>query len=449
MLINFSVENYRSFGAEQTLNLIANKADKEHPGHCVKIAETGQNVLRTALLYGANASGKSNLVKAMDFARDMILTGVPSSRGIYRERFLFSNDPEKPSSFEFRFMVGDQIFVYGFSVTAKEVKEEWLSATNEKGKEFDIFTRLGNDITFESLKKIGASGTVTWDVLKALSQLGTRPNQLLLNKIVDLDVDHRGKLLEKVVWWFSDCLTIVEPDSSFSPMLKLLDQDQDFRHFVSEFLSCVSTGIGDIQIEQTNIDTDGLPKQIIEDLHSASVDEIALGPHISLSLDPEDPATVVRRNLTSMHTVRDSTHLLAFNEESDGTQRLLHLLPALYYLKKECRVFVIDELDRSLHPLLSYQFLKFFVQSCPGACKQLILTTHEAHLLDLDLIRRDEIWFAEKDDSQQTQLHSLVDMKVRKDLRIEKGYLHGRFGGIPFIGGMDKLKDLIECSDGV
>ena len=136
---------------------------------------------------------------------------------------------------------------------------------------------------------------------------------------------------------------------------------------------------------------------------------------------------------------------LPFGEESDGTQRLLHLLPALYHLKTACKVFVIDELDRSLHPLLTHSILDFFVTSCPGACQQLIVTSHETHLLDQNLLRRDEIWFAEKDEMQQTKLFSLADLGVRKDLRLERGYLQGRFGGVPFIHGMDRIRDLINC----
>jgi AAA15 family ATPase/GTPase len=170
---------------------------------------------------------------------------------------------------------------------------------------------------------------------------------------------------------------------------------------------------------------------------------------MSLSLDPDDSSKVIRRNLSATHNVGGHTFSLPFDEESDGTRRFLHLLPALYYLTNSPKVFVIDELDRSLHALLSHALLKFFVEACPGANQQLIVTTHETHLLDLDLLRRDEIWFVEKDAQQQTRLYSLADLKVRKDLRIEKSYLDGRFGGVPFIGGIDKLKDLINCPTGL
>jgi len=119
-------------------------------------------------------------------------------------------------------------------------------------------------------------------------------------------------------------------------------------------------------------------------------------------------------------------------------------LPALYHLHTRSKVYVIDEFERSLHPLLAYAFLRFFVDGCSGSSQQLIVTTHETYLLDQELLRRDEIWFTEKDAEHQSHLYSLTDMKVRKDLRIEKSYLQGRFGAIPFVGGMEKLKQFLK-----
>jgi len=206
-----------------------------------------------------------------------------------------------------------------------------------------------------------------------------------------------------------------------------------------------------LHIEQLEIGAEKLPKEFLENLQTPKGQgaTILLGnAGISLELDPNDPTKVIRRNLAARHLVEESSYSIPFQDESDGTQRCLNLLPALYHLTTSCRVFVIDELDRSLHPLLCHAFLKFFVESCPGACQQMIVTTHETHLLDQQLLRRDEIWFVEKDEKQQTRLYSLADMNVRNDLRIEKGYLQGRFGGIPFIGDTKKLMDLIHCRNG-
>lgn len=451
MLINFSVENFRSFGSEQTLNLVASKGQKGHEHHCVPIVSTEEHALRTAVIYGANAAGKSNVVRAMGFAQGLIVHGTRPSKRIPLQQFRFTKDPSKASSFEFRFMLGNRTYVYGFDITKDEVTEEWLEATNDKGREMEVFHRKNKEVTFGDLRRFEQKSTASMDSLKALETLGVRPNQLLLNKIVDLDADRRGELLNSVVFWFSECLSIIPPEASFGPILEYLDSDEGFRSFAGEFLSSIGTGIGDLTIENNKIPADRLPKGLIESLQSLRESEasaVAVGPGMSLFLDPDDPSIVIRRNLASKHTIDGRDYTIAFDEESDGTQRFLHLLPALYHLKTGCKVFVIDELDRSLHPLLAHALLKFFVDSCPGACQQLIVTTHETHLLDQELLRRDEVWFAEKDAQQQTHLYSLTDLKIRNDLRIQRSYLQGRFGAIPFVGGLDKLLQFVECSVG-
>jgi hypothetical protein len=156
----------------------------------------------------------------------------------------------------------------------------------------------------------------------------------------------------------------------------------------------------------------------------------------------EDKGTIYHRQVTATHGCRGGKEKrLPISEESDGSQRLLHLLPALYRIAETNSVFVVDELERSMHPALARKFVEFFLKAGGGSGSQLIFTTHESHLLDLDLMRRDEIWFTEKDDAGATQLYSLADFKIRKDHRIGKGYLLGRYGAIPFLGGIDRLME--------
>jgi AAA15 family ATPase/GTPase len=149
---------------------------------------------------------------------------------------------------------------------------------------------------------------------------------------------------------------------------------------------------------------------------------------------------VKRRRITARHDTPQGDQVeFLFKDESDGSRRLMHLLPALFVLKTSGGAFVIDELERSMHPMLARKLVEFFINTANSLPSQVIFTTHESTLLDLDLMRRDEIWFAEKDQAGATHLYSLADFKVRKDLRIEKGYFDGRFGAIPFLGGIDRL----------
>jgi AAA15 family ATPase/GTPase len=137
---------------------------------------------------------------------------------------------------------------------------------------------------------------------------------------------------------------------------------------------------------------------------------------------------------------------LPFSEESDGTQQLLHYLPYLLPKQGRSRVVVIDELDRSLHPKLCWELVDFFSKSCPGVRRQMIVTTHEAHLLDQDLLRRDEYWMVEKDKTGQSRLTPLTDFNVRKDLNLRKGYLQGRFDALPIIGDISSLASWLGCT---
>ena len=202
-----------------------------------------------------------------------------------------------------------------------------------------------------------------------------------------------------------------------------------------------------MRVDQTKIDAEDLPSEMVKLLQDGA--NIA-SDGIEFGLDDSDSSIVVRRNLKMIHSTDESEFELPASEESDGTRRLLELLPALYQFgisKNEYdgdSTFVIDELDRSLHPVLSHAFLKFFLETNHEKSHQLIVTTHETHLLDSDLLRRDEVWFVEKDKTQQSRVYSLLDFKIRKDLRLEKGYLQGRFGGIPFVGNMDKLRGLLH-----
>ena len=152
-LINFTVDHFRSFGVEQTLNMVAT-ALKDHPGHCVAIPGIGKSVLQVGVIYGANASGKSNLVKAMMFATQLLILGRTSLARLALNRFRFVRK-KKPASFEFRFLAHEQVFVYGFTITQDAILEEWLDAASESGREVNVFTRSKRDIQIGRLRSFG------------------------------------------------------------------------------------------------------------------------------------------------------------------------------------------------------------------------------------------------------------------------------------------------------
>jgi len=451
VLINFYVKNFRSIRDEIQLNLVADGRYKNHDEHLEPVIALDKSALKMAVLYGANAAGKSNVVRAIDFAKDMVLEPGTIKR---LQNNQFARRSDAPTEFQFQLQTAEYQFDFGFELLSGKVVNEWLviEGSDQSRRDAKVYQRNGDEI---ELGKLSAyqDGKKTINLLDTLGSLGVKDDELLLNKVLHGTAESkRGNILNAALSWFMDSLKIIQPRSSFLQLLSTLDRDKRFRNWSAELLSSVDTGIGQLEIAKDEISADKLPQPFVEGLQ-AGVDSIPLSPGLELSLDEEDNSKVVRRSLKSVHKSGKEKFELPFAEESDGTQRFLELLPALYLHHQqessEPTVYVIDELDRSLHPLLSRAFVEFFSMSAAQHPVQLIFTTHETNLLDSDLLRRDEIWFVEKGRDQVTKLTSLADYSVRKDLRLEKGYLHGRFGAVPIVAGYEELMEFDADSEPV
>jgi uncharacterized protein len=445
MLISFSVSNFRSFGEEQTLSMVASNKITDHPEHLVPIPGTPNSALRAAVLYGANAAGKSNLVRAMAAAQSIIKDPVT---GLSTEPFRFNSQSlKKPSSFEFRFLMKDEFFVYGFDVNQEQgIESEWLSVL-KNGDDRLIFERdrEGKTTVTSEIASLFPGDMTMGILIPTLASLPLKPSQLFLNRADSLPQDSQGTTLRGILRWLTQDLLILLPDHRVFDILERLAADENLRSLTETFLRCVGTGINELAFGTREIDRrseHSMPRSLGFSRRTNMEGLWDFKPK------PGEPGRWIQRRLYAKHTLPDeSPATLAFSEESDGTQQLLHLMPVLASDKSGTKVVVIDELDRSLHPLICWEFIRLFTQTAPGAHKQLIVTTHEAHLLNQELLRRDEYWFVEKDEKQQTQLVSLSDFKIRNDLQIEKGYLHGRFGGIPIIGSTAALEKLLNQSN--
>ncbi|MEQ1828564.1 MAG: ATP-binding protein [Pirellula sp.] len=446
MLVSFSVRNYRSFGDEVTLNMVASNKLTDHPQHRVEIDKSGKYLVRSAVLYGANAAGKSNLVKAMGFAQGLIQQQHDQLPIV--ENFRFSAELAKePSSFEFRFLVGECVFVYGFDVSTRKISSEWLSYIDGDDEPL-VFERNEAGRTEVNSKALeyfveDKQLSLTLDNLK---QLPIKPNQLFLSRVVSLPEEAQGKTLNRIVNWLTEELQVIGSNHRSCDLLERLDRDDAFRQFSAQFLDRIDTGIHGLRFEQSERELSDIEREVFSRMgERGGYGYFGCDGDTYICPKPEDSERYVSRRLFSEHTTTKSKHTLPFGEESDGTQQILHYLPVLSTHNDQTKVIVIDELDRSLHPLLCWEFIRFFSESCPGARKQLIVTTHESHLLNQELLRRDEYWFVEKDKDQQSRLSSLSDYNVRNDLKIQKGYLQGRFGAIPVVGGLSELVSLFDC----
>jgi hypothetical protein len=446
MLVSFTVENFRSIGEEVTLNMIASNKFDDHENHLVPIGNTGKSLLRAGVIYGANAAGKTNLVKAIDFAQKLILD--PNTRNSYVPFRFRAGGELQPGTFEFRMLIDERVFVYGFDIQGGKIISEWLSVLRNEDQ-LSLFERDSTGIvtvTESTAKQFDDDRT--FKTLNSLKELPLRPEQLCLNRALGVPENAQGKTLRSILKWFTSTLLVLDADARSADLNPIFDRlsEERFKHFCSRFLNFVGTGVGALDVVTKKREGSEMEKKYLPRMFRQRTMNPFGRKDTTVAPIPGDPDNVLESKLVSEHHILPDTYYLPFSEESDGTQSLLPLLPILAAPHDQSMVVVIDELDRSLHPLLCWEFVKFFSESCPGAHRQLIATTHEAHLLNQELLRRDEYWFVEKDEKQQTRLVSLDNFKIRNDLKIEKGYLQGRFGAIPLIGGMEALEEMLSCS---
>jgi uncharacterized protein len=449
MVVSVSLSNFRSFFAEETFSLAAsNRLSGSHDDHVVAIPNSDQKVLRVGVIYGANGAGKSNLFKAFRYIKSIALGRREPLRGTARVPFRLGGGDERPSSFDLQFIAGNKLYRFGFKANDLQITEEWLTEV-VNGREKTLYERItaqDDQVTVRApgLKRNG-------EKLNALATVGGPPNQSFLATVnLTLNKSDYGEDLGSVLKWFNEDLQLIGPDAPFGRLGQYLAENPECREFAGSFLKSVSTGVDHLQIarkeltedELRNLLPEGLVSQMLkgasEDTEGRSFVHLPDGSELWIEKGRENH--FYRISVRAAHQGQGGT-MVAFDlrDESDGTRRLLNLMPALHRLHTDSTVYFIDEIDRSLHPNLVWEFIRFFLKSSKETRAQVIVTTHESNLLDLELLRRDEIWFAEKDSMSATRLYSLTDFNVRKDLEIRKHYLSGRFGAVPFLGDVERL----------
>lgn len=436
MLIRFLVKNFLSIDHQIEFSMVKGKA-RLHPEHVIESAKSGFKTLRTGVIYGANASGKSNLIRAMAFAATFITAGVPPKQTIPIQHFkLNAQNINLPSRFEFTFEKNSVAYIYGFELDQERIHNEWLYTIKRNGSPKQIFERvttsnLQTEVVLSGFKNISKKDLLLLDYAGER----TRYNQLFLNKTIE---DER-KELEEVFEWFDENLTIIFPTSKYVPLAIRIEQDEKFLDSFLQFLKAADTGIDDIDLREIEIKRLAIPDAQLQEM------KVELEPGSSAFIHDSDNSNryLIKKGqdnelhasmLMTTHRVEGSNNVEHFelNEESDGTRRMMDLIPGLLDLIQSERLFVIDEIDRSVHPKLSKMIIKMFLQYGKPT-SQLIVTTHESGLLDLSLLRRDELWFVEKDEKGASSVYSLEEFVPRYDKDIRKDYLNGRFGGIPII----------------
>ncbi len=445
MIIRFSVENWMSFRDQATFSMIASR-ERQHGERVPKLGKYQTRVLPIAAVYGGNASGKTNLFKALNFAKTLIVKGTRPDSLIPVETFrLDSKGTNQPSRFVFELLIDEVIYDFSFAVTRKAVLEERLAVITSTSEKV-LYDRRDGEINFDA--------SLARELFLQFAFKGTRDNQLFLTNSVSQKVDN----FRPVYDWFKDTLVLVAPDSRFEPFELFLDERHPLYAAMNEMLQRLDTGIVHLGSEEIPLENIPLP----DPLKTALQEEVEEGMTVRLMEESinarfmitREDGELIAKKMVSFHPKSDGTEAkFEIYQESDGSQRVIDLLPAFLELSAQTspKVYVVDEIDRSLHPLLIRQLLEVYLASCSAEPRtQLLLTTHNVMLMDQQLLRRDEMWVTERDKSGASSLFSFSEYKeVRYDKDLRKSYLQGRLGGIPRIlsGGTLINPHLMEESE--
>lgn len=454
MLIRFSVENFLSFKERVTLSLLPGKSmlKKEHETVLVK----GVRVLKTGVVYGANASGKSNLIKAIAYGKKLVTEGCPTGMTIECPKHrLDADSASKGTRIEYEIQTDQKNYAYGFIVNNGEVAEEWLYEISKKGEK-KIYERLVDKSVFDvdylikHQKKQEEKQFVTF-LCKA-----TPKNQLFLHEVLVRNVKENVSDitdLENVINWFTTTLNVIFPQDKYKSGIKLIAcNNEQLKKYYTALLRYFDTGVKTICLQKVNEDKLSIPQDKLNQIKMSLLKQKNTEARMSLSdgrdnyiFSLEGDDLCVQKFMTQ-HDVVGGQMDAFFDvaDESDGTNRIIDYIPLIIDLLKGDKVFVVDEMERSLHPNLIYDIFDLFLENCAGINSQLIVSTHESCLLTQKLLRKDEIWFVVKNDKGASALHSLEDYNVRFDKEIRKDYLLGRYKGIPRLGNREDLSLLIS-----
>lgn len=450
MLIRFSLSNYRSFGEQKEFNMLSRPRYSRLSDHKYKVL--GLEILKMTAIYGANASGKSNLIKAIRFVKSLIIkpeTSFPNKRNQFK--FL---DEHTPQVFNIEFIQNGKAFYYGLEITSGIVTTEELYLSG-LGKKDDVLlferkTNFKGDTSLrfmEDFEKKSESAMLKSLLVEEFIKNNQSVFRLLSKRKYTFFLQ-----IKEAYSWFSESLQIIDPATKPIGLALQLEERPAFRKFAVEMMQTFDVGINSICIEKQPLNEYcGTEKKEFfqktvnrfkrqegkgkKGKNNFALFEMNRNDRVIIK---EDDKIFVKQIKFEHQGESEKKELFSFIEESDGTVRLLEFIPAFEEIVNKHRVYLIDEIERSLHPLIVKGLVEKFSKD-KETKGQLIFTTHESNLLDQEILRQDEIWFTEKNLNGMTDLYSLSDFKEHNTVDIRKGYLTGRFGSIPFLAN---LKDL-------
>lgn len=407
--------------------MVKGKGNELEPNWFSSRSPSAPELLKSTAIYGANGSGKSNFVRAMEAMSDIVShSATENKRGnsLPVEPFIFDSESiQNPTEFEVTFVSNSVKYQYGFSANRERILEEWLFAF-PKGSPQRWFIRAFDE---ENNKYHWAFS----DLLKGQKNLwkeSTKQNSLFLSTAVMLNSEQ----LKVVYDWFDLNLRFGKPTGWESEYSTSQCLNKNRKKAILEVLNGADLGIDDIEVERTEFDPSLLSDEIPDALKNELIKELS-------GKTSERPKTVHR--LPSGHTVS-----IDLDQESDGTRKFFGFAGPLIDTLLNGRIWFIDELQNSLHPaLVEYIICLFNNPRSNTTNAQLVFTTHETSLLNQDIFRRDQIWFCEKSKERETEIYPLTKFKPRKNIEnLEKAYLHGRYGAYPFVGQTPDFRGWVD-----
>lgn len=439
MLLRYIVSNFKSIGHPVEFSMFPTEKDTDERFLNTIMTKAGEwKVLQRGGFFGPNASGKTSFIESVGFARDYIVDGQKSGKGTRINQFKGEfEDLKGISLFQFMFYLDGEVYEYGFSLDRRQIHEEWLMQLTKKDFE-PLFTRITDDDGKTEIDiglKFGKNTSrdrMLAEVLKNSIQEHQR-NQLFLYKLYDNGI----KKAKKVVDWFKR-LQVIFPETKVRALPIRMRADEELRTYIGKMLNRMDTGVFEISVASDEIDFHefaeklDIPQEIVEDIEDVRSGIVNIsGKYFIFAEDKKNRTTLVQ--LKFAHRLNGKVIQFNIDEESDGTQRLLDLLPMLFLTGKESFVCFVDEIDRSLHTKLCQYLLGEFARGMKKGTNQIIFTAHDVNLINLQHFQQGELWFIEKNHLGESALRPFSDFELRKDQDPLKAYMNGRFGAVPVI----------------
>ncbi|EAK5889121.1 ATP-binding protein [Campylobacter lari] len=427
MLIEFRVENFLSIQDEQVLSMVASSDNTFLNSH---VSNDGKlRLLKSSVVYGANAAGKSNIIKALKTMKTIVISSATKQRGdeLLVTPFLLGNEDDKPTKFEIIFIQDNKKYQYGFILNSEKILEEWLLTFDENDAEQNWFERIYSKKEGKYIYSFGEK-FLAGKIYRRLWKDSTRDNALFLSVVIQLN----NEQLKPVFDFFDLKLQIANSNGWGNGKSITINEYKKDKELVDSFFKIADLDIEGVEIKTSDIDENSLPPNI--QFLPREVKEKIIKEVKNIQ---ELKNAKILEGISFMHLSQNNQiKFLNFKDESDGTQKFFNLIGIWINSLKKGNILIIDELNTHLHPLMTKFLINLFHnEDLNKSNAQLIFTTHDTSILNQDIFRRDQIWFCEKQ-NKATKLYPLSDFEESEERRdktnLENDYLLGRFGALPY-----------------